>query len=288
METKKLNGTGIDIPVIGMGTWNIAPPDRFAPDIVDSERVVDALKFGIEKGLTHIDTAEVYGNGTSEELIGQAIKGIPRSELFISTKVEPEHFDYEGVFEAVKGSMKRMGISYVDLYQLHRPSTTVPIEETMKAMEQLVDKGIIRFIGISNFSARQMEHAQNVMSRHKIVSNQVEYNVLNRRIEDDLLDIARGRQVTIIAYSPFDTGGLFDYEGDGAQVVSRLAQKYSKSVAQIYLNWLIHHENVITIPKSVERAHLDENSKASGWKMEEDDYRLIDRAFQKGILQKAR
>ncbi len=279
METKKLGSTGVDIPVIGMGTWNIAPPDEHAPVEIDDDALVEALRFGIDKGITHIDSAEMYGAGHAEELTGEAIRGVERSSLFIATKVEPEHYAYRDVFEAAEGSLERLGTGYIDLYQLHWPSRAAPIDETMQAMEELVERGTIRFIGVSNFSVRQLQQAQKALSRHRVACNQVKYNVLRRGIEKDLIPFAEKEGVTITAYSPFATGYLFDYSGEGVDTVRRLAEKHSRTPAQVYLNWLIARDPVITIPKAVQLEHLAENAGAAGWRMEPEDYKAISNAF---------
>jgi len=286
MDTKKLGHTDIDIPVIGMGTWNVAPPDEYAPAVVDDDKVIEALIFGIERGLTHIDTAEMYGDGHAEQLIGQAIKHIDRTALFIATKVEPEHYHYSSVLRAAIGSLKRLGTDYIDLYQIHWPPRNVPIAETMRAMEELVDEKVVRFIGVSNFSVGQLEQAQKALTRYRIVSNQVKYNVFERGIESDLLPFAEREHITITAYSPFATGGLFEYSGEGIDVVAHLAGKYHRTAAQIYLNWLIARKQVITIPKAVQISHLEENAGASEWRMETEDYELVGRAFSTEVARR--
>ncbi len=279
METKKFGNTDIDIPAIGMGTWNVAPPDEYAPEEIDDDEIIRALRFGIENGLTHVDSAEMYGEGHAEELIGRAIKGFDRSKLFLATKVEPHHYDYEGVFAAARGSLKRMGIEYIDLYMLHWPSSVAPIDETMQAMEDLADRGIIRYIGVSNFSVRQMNQARQALSRRRIAANQVKYNVLHRKIEKELIPYAEKEKITITAYSPFDTGELFEYSGSGTDTINSLAEKYGKTPAQVYLNWLIEKGPVITIPKAVQVRHLEENIGAGGWRMDAEDYQSISQAF---------
>lgn len=279
METRQLGNTGVQVPVIGMGTWNVAPPDDYAPAVIDEREIIKALRFGIERGLTHIDTAEMYGNGRAERLIGQAIRGVDRSSIFIASKLEPEHLEYQEVPRAAKASLKRLGTDHLDLYQIHWPSSTVPFEETLGAMEGLVDEGIVRFIGVSNFSVSQLQQAQKAMSRHRVVSNQVRYNALDRGIEQDLLPFADTEGITITAYSPFAVGRLFEYPGEGADVVARLARKYGKTPAQVYLSWLVSRSQVIAIPKAVQIKHLEENAAAAGWRMEPQDYEAIDNAF---------
>ncbi len=282
MEYKKLGDSDTEVPVIGMGTWNVAPPDMYAPSSVDEGAVVEALRTGIELGLTHVDSAEMYGAGRAEKLIGEAIRG-RREKVFLATKVEPEHFTYDGVLGAARGSLKRLGTDYIDLYQLHWPTPSVPIEETMRAMEHLVDEGVIRFIGVSNFSVGQLRQARQALSKHSIVANQVKYNLLARGIEKDLLSFAERESITITAYSPFDTGYLFRQTGKGVEAVNRIAQRYDKTFAQACLNWLIARGPVITIPKSVQVGHLRENAGAAGWRMKAEDYRAVGEAFAGGV-----
>ena len=145
---------------------------------------------GITLGACFIDTAESYG---TEEVVGLAIQGI-RKEIFLATKVSPRHFRHADVIAAADASLKRLNTDYVDLYQLHWPNYTVPIEETMGAMEQLVDSGKVRFIGVSNFFVRDLKRAQKAMRKHKIVSNQVRYNLIDRTVETDLLEYCRRAQ----------------------------------------------------------------------------------------------
>lgn len=183
METKKLSRTDIDVPVIGMGTWKLG--GLYTPDYRDDEKAIESLKAGIELGLSLIDTAEMYGAGHTEELVGKAVQGV-RERVFIATKVLPEHLSYDEVLRAAERSLKRLDTDYIDLYQIHAPNPNIPIIETMRAMETLADKGKIRFIGVSNFSLELLKQAQECLSKYQIVSNQVEYNLLDKRIERDL------------------------------------------------------------------------------------------------------
>lgn len=278
MEKKKLGRTGIEIPAIGMGTWNIAPPDPYAPAKIDEQAIVNALRKGIELGLSHIDSAAMYGNGTAERLVGMAIKGV-RDRVFLATKVEPEDYPYQRVLRAARDSLKRLGTDYIDLYQVHWPSDAVPFSETLGAMERLVDEGLVRFIGVSNFSVGQLIEAKSALSRYPVAANQVKYNLLDREIEEELLAYAEREGITITAYSPFDVGRLFSYSGPGAKVINELARLYRRTFAQVCLNWIISKPNVITIPKAVQISHLEENAGAHSWRMSPEDYAALDRVF---------
>ncbi len=276
METKKLGKTNIGVPVIGMGTWKLG--GSYTPDYNDDQEAIESLKGGIELGLTLIDTAEMYGGGHSEELVGKAIKGM-REKVFIVSKVLPKHLSYDGVLRAAERSLTHLGTNYIDLYKVHTPNPNIPVKETMRAMEHLVDESSIRFIGVSNFSVNSLREAQESLSKYQIVSNQVEYNLLNRSIEKDLLPFAEKERITIMAYSPFATGHILSYSGRGRETLEQLAEKYNKTFAQICLNWLISKKPVIAIPKAISLEHLEENVGAAGWEMEREDYEIIDKVF---------
>jgi diketogulonate reductase-like aldo/keto reductase len=259
MELKRLGSTTTSIPAIGLGT------SGYSGD-------VEALRVGIECGACLIDTAENYGN---EEFIGKAIRGL-RDRVFLSTKVAPLNLRRRDLIAAAEGSLRRLGTDRIDLYQLHWPNCRVPIEESMGAMEELVDAGKVRFVGVSNFSAGELRAAQAATSRLKIVSNQVRYSLIDRSVEGGLLQYCQRNGITIIAYSPlgrdFQRFAAHDPEG----VMTRLAGTSHKTCAQIALNWLIAKENVVAIPRASGTAHMVENCEASGWRLAEDEYRLLD------------
>jgi len=278
MEIKKLGRTDVDVPVIGMGTWKLG--GLYTPDYGHDQEAVKSLQAGIELGLTLIDTAEMYSAGHCEELVAKAVKGL-REKVFIATKVLPEHLSYEEVLRAAERSLKRLETDYIDLYQIHAPNPDIAIVETMRAMEYLADQGKIRFIGVSNFSVELLRQAQECLSKYQIVSNQVEYNLLNRRIEKHLLPFVEREHITVIAYSPFATGYLLRYSGGGKKVLEYLVRKYNKTFAQICLNWLISKKPVIAIPKAIDIKHLRENAGAAGWRMKPEDYETIDKVFSR-------
>jgi len=172
MELKQLGNTGVMVSEIGLGTWSY-------------HGGVEPLKRGIELGATLIDTAEGY---YTEDIVGKAIKGI-RDRSFIATKVSGRHLSYDGVLKAAEGSLIQLETEYIDLYQIHWPNPSYPISETMKAMEKLADDGVVKYIGVSNFTLEEMQEAQAYLSNHQIVSNQVLYNLNSREIEYDLLPL---------------------------------------------------------------------------------------------------
>jgi diketogulonate reductase-like aldo/keto reductase len=275
IEYKELGKTGEKIPALGLGTWGIGGFSY--PDYSNDELAIEIIRFAVEIGMNFIDTAEMYGAGHSEELIGEAIKGI-RDKVFIATKVLPTNFRYEDVIKACERSLRRLKTSYIDLYQLHWPNPSIPIKETMRAMEKLVNEGKIRYIGISNFSVEETIEAMNALSKYEIVSNQVEYSLLVRDIEKDLLDFCRKNKITVIAYSPLARGELL--KGKYYEFLSKIGKKYNKTAAQVALNWLIIKENVVAIPKAFSKAKIVENMGAYGWKLSDEDLKAIDEFFK--------
>lgn len=187
MEYRELGKTGERISCVGMGTWKLG----YNPDAE-----IAALREGISLGINFIDTAKMYH---SEGAVGMAIKG---EDVFIATKVSPDHFAYDDVIKACNRSLKELGIKAIDLYQLHWPNPNIPIKETMRAMEHLAKLGKIRHIGVSNFSVEEMIEAQDALKSEEIVSNQVEYSPFVREIVDHLGDFCREEKITMIAYSP--------------------------------------------------------------------------------------
>ena len=190
------------IPVIGMGTWAMGNNTG-----EKHQEEVEALEKGIELGMRFIDTAEAYGGGRSETLVGRAIREV-RDQVFLATKVSPEHFGYDDVMRSCEASIERLGVKYIDLYQLHWPNPRIPIQETMRAMDDLVSQGKVRYIGVSNFSVEQTAEAQESLPRSEIVSNQVRYSPSSREIESELLPFCEKEKITVIAYSPLDRGDI--------------------------------------------------------------------------------
>lgn len=261
-ESKPLGNTQTSIPALGFGTW------RYTGGI-------ETLKAGIEHGAAFIDTAEVYG---SEDLVGQAIAG-QRERVFLATKVAPRNFRREKLLEAADRSLRRLKVDTIDLYQLHWPNLTVPIEETMAAMEDLVKAGKIRFIGVSNFTVRDLERAQAALTTQRIVSNQVCYNLIERTVERELLAYCAQQAITVIAYSPLGTTFSLLKAADSKGALSQLARKAGKSEAQVALNWLIAKSNIVVIPKASSPAHAIEDCGAAGWRLSQDDCAFLEDSF---------
>ena len=263
MELRELGGTGVMVPEIGVGTWQYR--GGIAP-----------LLRGIELGASLIDTAEIYG---SEGVVGEAI-GKQREKVFLATKVSGDHLRYDQVLQAAEASLQRLGVTTIDLYQVHWPDSRVPIAETMRALEDLVDKGTVRFIGVSNFSRRELEEAQASMSRYRIVANQVEYSLVRRDIEPDIESFYLPNQITVIAYSPLGLGELVSSRNrQDLNVLRAVAAEIGKTPAQVALNWCLSRPGVIAIPKSDRPERVEENCAASGWQLTPDQVATLDKAF---------
>ena len=276
MEFRNLRKTGKEIPVVGLGTWEIG--GGMMSNSSRDEEAVEALRLGLELGMTLVDTAEMYGAGHSEEIVSRALDG-RREKVFVASKVSPSHFAYEDVLRSAKRSLERLKIKQMDLYQLHWPNPRVPIEETMRAMEKLVRDGVTRYIGVSNFSVTQVEEAQAALSREQIVSNQVEYSLVDRSIEPDVLPYCQREGLTVIAYSPLGKGRIPNGRGGPFKVLEEIAAKYGKSRSQVGLNWLLDHESVVVIPKAIDKAHVRENAGVVGWRLSPDDSKKLATAF---------
>ena len=268
MERRELGRTGERISVIGMGTWQVGDAKNEG-----REEELRALRRGIELGMTMIDTAEMYGAGRSERLVGEAIKDV-RDDVFVASKVSPEHFSYDDVIASCEASAKRLGVKQIDLFQLHWPSSTIPIQETMKAMEELVSRGLIRYIGVSNFSVQQTRKAREALPRSELASNQVRYSLTHRAIESELLPFCEKEKITVIAYSPLDTGRI-----PTGRIPEQLLDKYQMTPAQLMLNWVTYRHPVVAVPKASKVEHVEENAASVRARLSPDDYRALSKAF---------
>jgi diketogulonate reductase-like aldo/keto reductase len=274
MTTKELNRTGIAVSALGQGSWGMG--GFFSSDASKDDVCVRALRAGIESGMTFIDTAEVYGAGHAEELIGRAAEGM-RGKVFIATKFSPEHSEYSKVLAAAEGSLRRLKTDYIDLYQAHWPNPGVPVGETMRALEHLVSQGKVRHIGVSNFSLSQLTEAREALTKHDIVSNQVEYNLFDRSIEQDLLPYCEKEKISVIAYSPLDQGKI--YKGHNGDVLEAVAKRYGKTPSQVILNWLLMHGPVLPIPKALSEGHIRENAAAADFRLSKEEFELISTTY---------
>ena len=266
MEFKALGATDVRVPEIGLGTWQYRGGET-------------PIKKAIELGACLIDTAEMYG---TEEAVGAAIKGM-REKVFVATKVSGNHLRRDQVTAAAEASLKRLAIDTIDLYQVHWPDPAVPIGETMGAMEQLVDQGKVRFIGVSNFYLKNLQEAEAAMTRHKIVANQVKYSLLQRGVEEDTLSYCQKNRITVIAYSPLARGALCAKSllksRRALATLQQIASETGKTMAQVALNWCIAKPGVIAIPKTDKVERVLEMCAASGWKLSPAQTATLEKAF---------
>jgi diketogulonate reductase-like aldo/keto reductase len=280
LERKSLGKTGESVAAIGLGTWNMG--GRESPDYRDDERLIEAIRYAVELGMNHIDTAEMYAAGHAEELVGEAVKQFSRDEVFIATKVWPSNLRYEDVIRSCRRSLERLQLKYVDLYMVHWPNPRIPLQETMKAMERLVKDGLIRYIGVSNFDVELLEEAMNALKREEIVANQVEYSLEAREVERELIPFCERNGITVTAYTPLGKGRIPAEAASNTprgKILAEMAQRYGKTPVQIALNWVIWRPNVITIPKAARKEHLEENAGAAGWRLTEEDYKRLSAAY---------
>lgn len=259
MERRELGrNTEVLLPVLGLGTWQYRAG-------------VEPLRAGIALGAVFIDTAESYG---SEEIVGEAIRGI-RKGIFLATKVSPRHFRHSDVIKAAEDSLRRLKTEYIDLYQLHWPNYTIPIVETLGALESLIDQGKVRFMGVSNFMLRDLKKARGATTKHQIVSNQVRFNLIDRTIEGGLLRYCQESGITIIAHSPLATGLQTIQAMDPEGVLDTLAKAKSRTVAQIALNWCLANKGIVTIPKASSVEHVRENCAAADFALSPKELQLL-------------
>ena len=261
-----MGNTGVMVSEIGLGTWKYRGG-------------VEPLQRGVELGAFLIDTAENY---RTEDVVGQAIAGT-RDQVFLASKVSGSHLQSDQVIRALEASLRLLAVDCIDLYQIHWPNNRVPIAETMRAMEKLVDQKIVRYIGVSNFSTRELQQAQAAMANHPIVSNQVLYSLKARHIERDLLPYCQENHVTVIAYTPLADGSLAARPrfrpNSGFEALESVAVQVNKTPAQVALNWCTSHPNVIAIPKSNSLSRTEENSGASGWRLSQEQVQLLSQSF---------
>ncbi len=275
MKYKKLGDTSVKISAIGLGTTGSG--SYLNIDHQKTKQRIELYQQAIDLGLTYFDTAEIYGGGYAEEVLGRAIKGI-RDKVFIASKFNPNNNSFDMVMKSVEGSLKRLNTDYIDLYQVHWPNPLIPISETMEALEKLVEQGKIKHIGVSNFSLDEFKEAQNFLQKEKVISIQVEYNLLDRTIEKEILPYCTKNNVSVIAYSPLNQGKL-TWRNKQTVILDNIAKKYGKTSCQIIFNWLISHSPVIALTKINNSEHLKENILSTVFTLDKSDLKLINNTF---------
>lgn len=274
MQYRPFGQTGREVARIGQGSWNV--PER-GPAADGAKR---ALQRGVELGMTHIDTAEMYGDGRAEELIGEAIREgkLRRENLFIVSKVLPSNSSYAGTLRACERSLKRLGAEYLDCYLLHWRGSQ-PLGETMRALEKLVDDGKIRALGVSNFDLEDLEEAKATLERHTLACNQVLYHLQERGIEHRVLPWCEKNQVAVVAYTPFGRSPIPAESTPRGRVLAGVARKHGVTVRAVVLAFLTRNAGVFAIPKASTIPHVEENATAGDVDLDSDDVSQIDEAF---------
>lgn len=277
IPTKTLLG-GFSLPVYGLGTWEMGG-GRDEADNSEDERFIAAIRSAIDHGVTHIDTAELYGGGHAEELIARAKEGLSRSKLLLASKVKyGMDSGYDGVLRACEASLRRLHTDYLDLYMLHR-CPDHDLEGIMSALDRLVDEGMVRNIGVSNFTVNRFENAQ-MLTANKLVCNQLNYSLECREIVDKgVLRYCQDKDVMVTAWGPLSKGKV-----KNSSILDGIAEKYGKTPYQVALTWLIQQKNVVVIPKTTSLKHLEENLGAIGWELETSDWQLLADEFPSQIL----
>ncbi|MFB1479406.1 aldo/keto reductase [Corallococcus sp. RDP092CA] len=273
METRVFGNTGVAVPVIGQGTWQMEGDDP--------KSVVQALRAGLDLGLTHLDTAELYGQGRVEEaLVAKAIEG-RRDEVFLVSKVMPSNATREGTVAACERSLRRLGTDRLDCYLLHWPGAH-PLEGTVAAFEALVKAGKIRSWGVSNFGVEDLEEVQALAGKGRIACNQVLYHLEERAIEHAVIPWCEAQGVAVVAYSPFGNGQFPSPTSAGGKVLASIAKAHGATPFQVALQFLVRRPSVFAIPKASDVAHVRDNAGAASLKLTKEELQRIDEAFPRG------
>jgi diketogulonate reductase-like aldo/keto reductase len=257
--------SGEIVPILGQGTW------YFGEEVRRRSDEIAALRAGLDLGMTLIDTAEMYGDGGAEIVVGEAIEG-RRDEVFLVTKVLPEHASLRGTIAACERSLRRLQTDRVDLYLLHWRASH-PLEETLRAFESLVDQGKTRYWGVSNFDVDDMEELVALPGGERVATDQVLYNLSRRGVEWDLLPWCRRRGIPAMAYSPIEQGRLLSDTR-----VRAVAKRHGATPSQIALAWVMR-SGVIAIPRARSESHVHENRAALDIELTEEDLADLDAAF---------
>jgi diketogulonate reductase-like aldo/keto reductase len=269
MEHRPFGSAALPVPVIGQGTWNI---DR------DPDSAVAALRRGLDSGMTHIDTAEMYGG--AEEIVAEAIRG-RRREVFLVSKVLPENASRSGTIQACQQSLRKLETDHLDCYLLHWRGRE-PLEDTFAAFDQLQRDGLILSWGVSNFDEPDLEDALSAGGDGRIACNQVLYHLQERAIEHAVLPWCANHGIAVVGYSPFGQGNFPGPRSRGGRLLQEIADRYGGTPRQVALRFLVRRPSLFTIPKAGSPAHAQENAGAGDLRLTEEDLARIDEAFPLG------
>lgn len=262
----------LTLPKIGFGTWKIGGGS--SADLKADPVSMTALRSALDVGYTHFDTAEMYANGHSEELLGRAVRDskVEREALFITSKVMPSHLQYDQVLRACENSLSHLQMDYIDLYLIHWPQTRMKLKDTFRGLNKLMRDGKVKHLGVSNFSIKLLKEAQE-QSETPIITNQVPYSLSDRSyVKNGMLEYCQQNDILLTAYSPIDEGRL-----RSTKVLDEIAKAHNATAYQIALAWLVSQPRVITIPMSANPKHIAENFQAAEIQLSDEEIaRLTD------------
>ncbi|CAM5220509.1 NADP-dependent oxidoreductase domain-containing protein OS=Castellaniella defragrans OX=75697 GN=HNR28_001893 PE=4 SV=1 [Castellaniella defragrans] len=272
MRTREFGTTGRQVAVLGQGSWYIDEADR--------QQAVTALQGGIDAGMTHLDTAEMYGSGAAESVVGEAIRG-RRDEVFLVSKVLPSNASRAGVVKSCERSLRALGTDHLDVYLLHWRGP-VPLEETFEAFGALQRSGKIRAFGVSNFDVEDLEEAWAILGPGKLACNQVLYHLRERAIEHAVIPWCQAHQVAVVAYSPFGHGDFPDARSASGRTLKAIAEHHGATPRQVALAFLTRDPGLFAIPKASSVTHARENASAAALDLTPAELGQLDAAFPRG------
>lgn len=272
MRTRPFGAGGPRVPVVGLGSWEL---EREEP-----QRVERALLAGLDAGMTHVDTAEMYGSGEVERLLGRALGG-RRDEVFLVSKVLPQNASRRGTIAACERSLERLGTDRLDGYLLHWPGSH-PLADTVAAFEELVEAGKIGRWGVSNFDETELAELLELAPPERVACNQLLYWVGERAIEHRALPFCRERGIAVVAYSPLGSGRFPSPASRGGRALAEVGRRHGATARQVALGFLLREEGVLTIPRSADPDHVRENAAAADLVLDSDDLQRLDEAFPRG------
>jgi len=274
MRLKEFAKTGRKVSEIGMGTYY--DPLWIATAFMGWRRgaaaKVQAIEAGLDSGMTLVDTAEIY---QSEPLVAKAIRGRKRDEIFLATKVWTNHLHRDDLVRSFNKSLGRLGTTYADLYQVHWPNPGVPIQETMAAMEELVGEGKLMHVGVSNFNFNQLQEAHSALRKSELSSVQLDYSLIHRDVEQDILPYCDREKIALLAYYPLGHGKL-----PSDSRLDEMSNKHGRTRAQVALRWLAGKANVFPIPRASRPDHVKENAEGSDWELTDEERTDLEQRFR--------
>jgi diketogulonate reductase-like aldo/keto reductase len=271
---------GFSLPRIGFGTWQMGNKTAYGPGD-NHEAEMSIISSAVNHGMTHIDTAELYGNGYVEEMIATSLSGLDRSSYLLTSKVKGQNASKKAMRRSLENSLKRLKTDYLDLYLIHWRTEGIDLQESIEALNEMVNLGLAKNIGVSNFHPDTLAKAQS-FSKHPLVANQVQYNMKHREAEDNkLLDYCQENDTVLIAWGPMHP---LNAEITSLPLMTELCQKYNKSPGQIAINYLTSQKNVCTLAKTTSEKHLIENIEAVNFSLEKEDWERIKNEFPDQVM----